>query len=97
MVQRGLSEDVVDKIKALERSVSTARKCEYSTRLQCFVSRRPLALYSIVIFNCRPCVVILYTIGQFSVNVWRGAVNTHCKNIPKHSPNTYVRIYYVYM
>ena len=34
MIQRGLSEDLVDKIKALERSVSTARKCEFMTLLQ---------------------------------------------------------------
>ena len=74
MVQRGLSEDLVDKIKALERSVSTARKCEFRTRLRCLASKRPLVLYFIVIFNCRPHVAILST---FSVNVWRGAVYTH--------------------
>ncbi len=85
MVQRGLSEDLVDKIKALERSVSTARKCEFPTRSQCLASKRPLALYSIVIFNCRPHVAILSTL---SVNVLRGAVYTYFKNTPKQSPNS---------
>ena len=67
MIQRGLSEDLVDKIKALERSVSTARKCEschcYRARVSSLASIDALMRRALDYLQslCRPSTLQLAT------------------------------------